>query len=163
MQDALMIYFNGEKNAGLFLTALGIICLATAALFYQARWEMRSFAVTLAIIALVELAIGLGLYLRTGSQAIGLLAQLGTDAAGFLPGRGRMARVQRNFVVIQYVELAVIVIAAVVAVSQKSRFWVSGIALAFLVHASLLLAFDLVAERRGARYLALVREEARSA
>ena len=61
-----------------------------------------------------------------------------------------MARVQRNFVVVQYSELAVIVIAAVIAFTQTNRFWLVRIALALLCHAAVLLAFDLVAERRGA-------------
>lgn len=67
-----------------------------------------------------------------------------------------MIRVQRNFVVVQYVELAVIAIAAFTAFAQKNRFWLSGIALGLLLHAALLLAFDLVAERRGATYLAAI-------
>ena len=67
-----------------------------------------------------------------------------------------MIRVQRNFVVIQYVEVAVIVLAAIIALAQKSRFRLSCIALALLLHAAFLLAFDLVAERRGAIYLAAI-------
>jgi uncharacterized membrane protein SirB2 len=61
--------------------------------------------------------------------------------------------VQRNFLVIQYVEVAVIALAAIVALLQKNRFWVFAIALGLLLHGALVLAFDLVAERRGAAYL----------
>jgi hypothetical protein len=64
--------------------------------------------------------------------------------------------VQMNFVVVQYVELGLIVIAAFTAVAQKNRFWLSGITLGVLLHAPFLLAFDLVAERRGAAYLAAI-------
>ena len=157
MQDALLTYFNGEKNAGLLLIGIGIAALAAAAIFFQPRSDLRSFAVTLAVLALIEIAIGLGLYLRTGPQVANLLTLLDSNVVQFFSEEGpRMIRVQRNFVVIQYVEVAVIVLAAIIALAQKSRFRLSGIALALLLHAAFLLAFDLVAERRGAIYLAAI-------
>lgn len=154
MQDALLTYFNGEKQGGLLLTALGVIGLATAVVLFQARWGLRSFAVTLGAFALIELALGLGLYLRTGPQVSALLQQLGSDAARFFSDEGaRMARVQRTFVVVQYVEVAVIVVAAIVALTLKQRVAISGVALGFAIHAAVLLAFDVIAERRGAVYV----------
>jgi hypothetical protein len=76
-----------------------------------------------------------------------LLAQLDADSGRFFAAEGsRMARVQRNFVIIEYVELAIIVLAAVVA---KGRPTLTGVALGLLLHAAFLLAFDLTAERRG--------------
>jgi hypothetical protein len=64
MQAALTTYFDGEKNAGLLITGIGVAALVLAAVFLQPRWGLRSFAVTLAVIALAEIAIGVGLYLR---------------------------------------------------------------------------------------------------
>ena len=61
---------------------------------------------------------------------------------------------QRNFVVIEYVELALIILCALVATTQKGRPALTGVALGLLVSSAVLLAFDLVAERRGATYLA---------
>ncbi|MGH7671895.1 MAG: hypothetical protein ACREMC_03280 [Gemmatimonadales bacterium] len=58
------------------LAALGVIGLAVAVLCWPARWGLRSFAVTLGILALSEIGIGVGLYLRTGPQVSGLLALL---------------------------------------------------------------------------------------
>lgn len=156
MHDVLLTYFNGEKNGGLLLIGIGVVGVAAAVLF-QARWGLRSFAVTLGVFALAEIALGLGLYLRTGPQVASLLRLLDTDVARFFSEEGaRMVRVQRNFVVVQYAELAVIAIAAITAVAQKNRLWLSGIALGLLLHAAFLLAFDIVAERRGAAYLAAI-------
>ena len=158
MHDALMTYFNGEKHGGLLLVAIGVIGLTAAAVFWQPRWELRSFAVTLGVLALAELALGIGLYLRTDPQVAGLLAQFSSDAARFFSDESaRMARVQRNFVVIEYVELALIVGGAAIAIVLKDRPWVVGIALGLLINAAVLLAFDLVAERRGAVYLAAIK------
>jgi hypothetical protein len=158
MHDARTTYFDGERNAGLLIAGIGVAAIVLAAVFYQPRWDLRSFAVTLAVVAVAEISIGVGLYLRTGPQVSVLITQLGSDSARFFAEEGtRMARVQRNFVVIQYIELAVIVTTAIAAVALKDRFWLSGIALGLLCHAAFLLAFDLVAEQRGADYLGEIR------
>jgi len=157
MQAAITTYFAGEKNAGLVLAVLGVIGLAAAVLFWPARWGIRSFAVTLGILALIEIAIGVGLFVRTGPQISSLLALLGSDSARFFAEEGaRMARVQRTFVIVQYVEVAVIVLAAITALALKHRVTASGIALGLLLSAAVLLAFDIVAERRGAVYLGAI-------
>jgi hypothetical protein len=159
MHDILTTYFNGEKNAGLLLIAVGAIGLAAAGLFFPARWGLRSLAVTLGILALAEIALGVGLYLRTGPQVNDLMAQLGSEPARFYAEEGaRMARVQRTFVVIEYVELAVILASAIVAITQKHRPTLMGIALGLLISGAFLLAFDLVAERRGAVYVTALRD-----
>jgi hypothetical protein len=155
MEEALVNYFEGEKHGALLIAGVGVVAVALAVVLLQPRWELRSLAVTLGLVAFGEIALGVGLYLRTGPQVSALLAQLGTEAARFLSDEGaRMARVQRNFVVVQYVEMAVIVVAAVGAFALKNRFWIAGISLALLCHGAFLLAFDLVAERRGAAYQA---------
>jgi len=158
MHDMVMAYFDGEKNAGLLLIAVGVIGLAAAVLFFQPRWGLRTLAVTLGILALAEIALGAGLYLRTDPQVEGLMAQLASTPARFTSEEAaRMARVQRNFVVIEYVELAVIVVSALIAVTQKHRPGLAGVALGLLINGAFLLAFDLVAERRGAEYVSVIR------
>lgn len=162
MQDALTAYFTGEKNAGLVLATLGLIGLAAAVGFWPTRWGLRSFAVTLAVLAVIEIAIGVGLYLRTGPQVNSLLTLFASGAARFYTEEGaRMARVQRTFVVVQYVEVAVIVLAAMTALVLKRRVTISGIAFGLLLNAALLLAFDVIAERRGATYLATLEARVR--
>jgi hypothetical protein len=155
MQEAVLVYFQGEKSAGIVLLCIGIASLVSAVIFYQPRYALRSFAITLAVFAFLEIAIGAGLYLRTDPQVGRLIQQLQSDSAGFYRDeQARMERVQRNFVVIQYIEVAVILISAAAALLLKNRMVLSGVALAFLIHAVILLAFDIVAERRGGVYLA---------
>lgn len=67
-----------------------------------------------------------------------------------------MARVQRTFIIVEYVELFVVVVTALTAISSKARPGLMGVALGLLISASVLLAFDLVAERRGAEYLSSI-------
>jgi hypothetical protein len=163
MQDIVLTYFNGEKHAGMLLVAIGVVGVAAAVLFFQPRWGLRSLGVTLGILALAEIALGAGLYLRTDSQVNGLLTQIKSDRPRFdSEERARMARVQRNFAVIEYVELAVILACAVIAISQKQRPVATGVALGLLINAAFLLAFDLIAERRGVIYLAAIEAQRES-
>ncbi|GEM_PF-2181687 len=154
MQGALFDYFQGEKQAGLLLAGLGVIGVVAAAIFYPSRWDIRSFAITLGVLGLVQLAIGVGLYLKTGPQVEGLVAQLDNDAVRFYADEGvRMIKVQRNFVMLEIAWVILIVVTAVTAVVMKQRFPVTGVALGLLIAFSVILGFDLIAERRGAAYL----------
>lgn len=152
MHDALTIYFNGEKSAGLFIAGVGVVAIVAAALLLR---ELRAFSVTMIVLALLEIALGAGLYLRTGPQVRKLEAQLATDEGGLRASESaRMLRVQRNFVYIEYAEVAIIVVSALLALAMRHR---AGVALALLLHAGVLLAFDVVAEHRGAVYSAALR------
>ena len=153
MNDALTRYFDGEKNAGLFFAGIGLAVLVAAAVLFPER-EMRSFAITLLVFGLLELAVGAGLYLKTGPQVARLVEQLTRDGAAFYAAeRPRMAIVQRNFVYLESLWLALIVSSAAVAVWQKRNVTLSGVALGILVSTAVVLAFDILADRRGEEYL----------
>ena len=101
------------------------------------------------------------MYLRTDPQVGRLVSQLGAEPARFYTTEAaRMARVQSNFVIIEYLELAFIVVSAVVAIAQKGRPGLTGVALGLLVSGAFLLTFDLVAERRGEAYLGAITVDA---
>jgi hypothetical protein len=164
MHDALATYFNGEKYAGLMLAGIVMVAIVAAGFLYRADVRLRPFAITLGLVALAEIALGIGLYARTGPQVRRLEEQLRSNEANFYAAEGaRMARVQRNFVLVEYVELFVIITTAVAAVALKRRHGViSGVAIGLLINASILLAFDLLAERRGGEYLGALAERVNS-
>ena len=160
MHDALRMYFDGEKYAGLILAGVAMAAMLTAFLLFRAG-ELRSLAMTLAVVALAEIALGVGLYVRTDPQVRRLEAYLQADEPNFYRAEtARMARVQRNFVLVEYAELFVIVTTALVAVWMKARPSPSGVALGLLINAAILLTFDVLAERRGAQYLAMLTDHA---
>ena len=163
MHDALTMYFNGEKYAGLLLAGFALLVVATATVIFRAGSTFRPFAVTLGVVAAAEMALGVGLYLRTGPQVARLAEQLrSTPGQYFADEAARMDRVQRNFVVIVYVELAVIIVASLVVLFLKGRPTVTGVALGLLISAAVLFAFDVYAERRGADYLTAIGNRAGS-
>jgi hypothetical protein len=154
MQDQVLAYFAGERQAGMLAALIGALALTAAVVLFQPRWELRSLAVTLGLLGLLELTVGIGLVVRTGPQVSQLLGQLGADTVAFYAGESeRMARVQRNFLVLEYAWTAMLAAATIVALTQRGRPALWGVALGLLLHASFFLVFDLIAERRGATYL----------
>lgn len=146
-------YFEGEKNAGMLIAGIGAAMFAAGTALFPARHGLRAFALTLLVWGTLEFGLGAGLYLRTGPQVVDLLRDLARDAAAFYASEGaRMAKVQRNFVVLEAVWLGAIAVTGVLGVVMKKSPLASGIALGILVNVSVLLAFDIVAERRGAIY-----------
>lgn len=158
MNEAIAAYFSGEKNGGLVLAGVGVAMLITAIVLFPARLELRSLAITVGVWSLLQLGIGIGLFLKTDAQVGALQSQLATSKETMtsteLP---RMEKVQKNFVVLEMVWVAMIIVGAIVAWRMKESSTASGIALGILINASVLLAFDIVAERRGAIYLAALR------
>jgi hypothetical protein len=153
MNEALAAYFAGEKNAGAVLAVIGLAVGAGA--LFSARSESKAFAYTLAVWAALELAIGIGLYLKTDPQVAKLGALLVNDAAAFYAAeQPRMATVQRNFVLLEGAWLVLITGSAALSVWQKANLTAAGIALGMLINTSLLLTFDIAAERRGSAYIA---------
>lgn len=105
MQDALAVYFNGEKYAGLLLASLAVVVLTASGILWRAGTPLRPFSMVLGILALAEVALGVGLFLRTGPQVRQLEAQLRSEPPHYYASEAtRMRRVQRNFVVVEYVE-----------------------------------------------------------
>lgn len=153
-------YFAGEKAAGLLLFCIGIAALCAATALFPARHELRAFALTLGIFGVLELTIGLGLYLRTDPQVTALLARLTRDEAAFRAAEfERMTVVQRNFVIIQVVWSVFIAASGIAVWMMKGRPTATGIALGILIHAAMFLAFDRIAERRGSIYFDALRSE----
>ena len=161
MQQAMHLYFDGEKNAGVLIAAVGAAIVVAAVVLFRGGPGLRSFAVTLGVVAVAEIALGVGLYLRTGPQVVRLEQQLQSAPAAFYSDEAvRMTRVQRNFVVIKYAELILIAGAAMALLALNERPALAGVALGILISAPVLLAFDWFAERRGDVYLQTLTSQA---
>lgn len=154
MQEAILAYFTGEKHAALAVAAIGLLGLLAAAVLLHPRWELRGLAVTTFVLALLELSVGVGLWLKTGPQIDALLGQLAADPARMFADEGaRMTRVQASFVRLELVWLTLIAAGAAIAFTQRGRPILWSAALGLILHAAFLFVFDAIAERRGAIYL----------
>lgn len=153
--ESLVIYFQGEKSAGLVLAVIGVMALAWGGLILRGgAGDLRGVLWPVMLIGALQLAIGVGLYARTDRQVAALQAQLAREPAVFFAAETpRMQKVQRNFVWIEVVEVALFVVGVGLAMGMKSSPVPWGVGTGLALQAGVMFAFDLLAERRGAAWL----------
>lgn len=152
---SLAAYFEGEKYGGAVLALLGAAALTWGAIVLRrGAGDLRGVLWPVMLVGALELAVGAGLYARTDAQVATLLAQHTREPADFLRDEGaRMVKVQRNFVWIERVEVLLLLVGVALALTQKGSPTVWGVGTGLVMQAAVMLAFDLLAERRGAAWL----------
>lgn len=155
INDALTTYFDSEKSAGLVLVGVGAIACAWAAVVRRGFSDAAGMFWPLVIIGVLQLAIGAGLAARTPSQVAGLRATMERSQPELLAAETpRMEKVQRNFVGIEVVEAVLLAVGVALALGFKGTPYLSEVGMGLALQATVMLVFDLLAERRGALYLA---------
>ncbi len=159
LHESLTVYFEGEKSAGLVLAVVGALALAWGGLVLRGgAGDLRGALWPVMLVGVLQLAVGVGLYARTDAQVAGLRAQHAREPAAFFAAEtARMEKVQRSFVAIEWVELALLVVGVALALGRKGSTTAWGVGTGMVVQAAVMLAFDLVAERRGAAWLEALR------
>lgn len=155
MQQQLHAYFEGEKLGGLAFGLTGVFAVLAAIGVWRYAAGYRAMLWPLLLVAGVELAVCVGLQVRTGPQVARLEAQLQRDPAGFYADEGRrMAGVMRNFKVIEVVELLALATGIAMAFLLSHREAAFAVALGLILQSSAMLVGDFAAERRGRAYVA---------
>lgn len=159
LTESLTVYFDGEKSAGVVLAVIGALALAWGGLIVRrGAGDLRGVLWPVMLVGALQLAVGVGLYARTDAQVASLRTQLDREPAAFFTAeRARMEKVQRNFVVIEWVEVALLVVGIALALGLKGSVVAWGVGAGMVVQAGVMLAFDLLAERRGAAWLDAIR------
>jgi hypothetical protein len=156
--DPLASYFDGEKQGALWCVGLGCAAAMLAAWLWRAHHPFRAMAAPLALIALAQLALGAGLWARTDGQVAELRAGLVAEPG---PARerelGRMERVNANFKWIEIVEAALIALGVGLALTMRARPTLMAVGMGLVLQASVMLVFDLFAERRADVYTTWLR------
>ena len=159
MRDAMHAYFTGEKWAGITLAIVGLCALVWVFLIRRGIGvDFRGMVWPLGVIGLLQVAIGVGLAAKTPSQLAGLESKFNADAPAFYSAETeRMTRVQRNFVIIEIVEIVLLLAGIGMAFTQKPNPLLWGIGLGIVLQAGVMLVFDLMAEQRGSVYVDALR------
>lgn len=158
LATALTTYFSAEKQAMLPIIVIGLVATVAAVWLYLGAGALRGMAIPLGLIGVLELGIGVAVYARTDGQVAALTEEHGTDARAMVTTESiRMATVMSTFTIIKVVEVALIALGAGLAWSlQRSDFWFAfGVGL--VMQATVMLVFDLFAERRAGPYVAALR------
>lgn len=156
MLQHLQAYFAAERAESLVFMGFGWVALAFAAfVLWRVRDPLfRGIALPVLAVGVIQAAVGLTIYARTGSQVDALEAQLASDPAAFKTGElARMEKVRTGFAVYKSIEALFIVVGLGLALMRNARRFWRGFGLGMLLQGSLMLPADLIAEDRAAAYV----------
>lgn len=160
MEEGMREYFAKETGESFVFMAAGLAGVgAGLGLFLEHGTVGRPMSIPLMAFGLVDLVLGVGLFLRTPGQVRGLAAQLGSDPAAYRAEESkRMRGVMNGFQLYRAVELVVATTGAFMAGIgyTRSEPAVLGVGLGLLIEATALLVLDFFAEERGRKYAALI-------
>jgi hypothetical protein len=157
MNDPIALYFTGEKNAGVLCVVLAVLSVALTLWVWRVHPPLRAIAAPLLLIGLIQLAIGLTLASQTRLQVASLRHDLASQPeTARAQELARMDRVNRNFTRIKIVEAVLIVAALALILAFRSSALVA-IGLGLLLQTSVMLVFDVFAERRAQVYTTWLR------
>jgi hypothetical protein len=149
-------YFGGEQSESYVWGAMGAVGVASGiALALQQERVAHGAAFPLMGIGLLQLALGVGLFVRTPGQVSALADQLQRDPSAFAAAeRARMTRVNRGFQWYRPVEQAILVGGAgcVVLGGLNHSEVLIGVGLGTFLEAALMLVLDYFADERAAIY-----------
>lgn len=161
MLDALTAYFTGEKHGALALMIIGGAALTAALVLLATKSDYRAMAIPLGLVAILQLAVGVGLYARTDPQVDALVEQHTAEPAALIAAEAtRMDRVMKSFEVIKIVELALIAIGVALTYAFAHRPAIHAVGIGLIIQATTMLVFDLTAERRAVPYVDALRAAA---
>ena len=149
-------YFNGERAESYLFLVLGIVGLVISSylFFLKASSYWKGFAIPFMLVSVLEIIVGISLIYRSPKDIIRVENYIKYDQVKIKSEEiPRMEKVMKNFVVYRYVEIALMLMGAILYFAfANSDFW-RGLGLALLIQASIVLTLDYFAERRGFIYL----------
>lgn len=156
LMDTISTYFNAERAESLLFIAVGAIALAVSAwcLLVLRKPFFNGMAVTLAVVAALQLIVGVTVYQRS-PQDTARVQQMVQSAPERIRSEEvpRMRVVMRNFKIYLGVELALLILSLVVILLASPGGFLRGAAMGLALQAVFTAALDLVATRRGDAYL----------
>ena len=155
MRESMIGYFQAEKQEAAIFVAVGAVALAVALLLLRGGGPWRAMAWPLGAVALIQLAVGGAVHLRTDGQVAALEARLATDPAAFRAEEAaRMEKVMAGFRTYKAVEVALLAAGIALALLFPGRQALLAAGVGLIIQPAFMLVLDLFAEHRGRAYLA---------
>ena len=157
-------YFAAEKTGSLLFVVIGIaaVILALVFFFFLKTNFYKGMAIPLLLIACIEISVGYTVYKRSDDDR-----KRNTYAYGMNPAElknkeiPRMEKVNKNFVLYRWIEIALIIASLVLIFLYRTNndksFWY-GLGIGLLIQAVLIFTADFFAETRAKTYLKGLKE-----
>lgn len=151
-------YFIAEKQESLLFIGIGIaaILIALLGIFLWKTQAWKGAAIPLIVIAFIQITAGYTIYKRSDKDRVRVVYALDMNPNDLktkeLP---RMEKVNKNFVVYRYVEIALLIIGFVVAFyfrDNNEKQFLMGLGIALALQAFIGLGADFFAEKRAVEY-----------
>lgn len=159
MHAALITYFAGEKRESLLFLLVGGAAIALSAYFWMTSNPQRAMGYPLVAVALIQLVVGWTVYARTDRQVRDLHTLLARNPGAYVGEEiPRMMKVQRSFQIYKWIEILLLSAGAVGMLLSRGRPTLHAVSLGLALQSSLMLVFDVVAERRADVYVEQIRK-----
>jgi hypothetical protein len=150
----LVAYFGAEKFGGLIAFLIGVSALAFSFYLYRYGSTYRGMIYPLVLFGLIEVGVGGGLFLKSDKDVSRLLPLYSHSAQEFKSLEGpRMETVMQRFKMIKGVWLILLLGSAMFSFYFFKNDLVFSVCLGIILQVSVLLVFDMVAEKRADQYL----------
>ncbi len=156
-------YFGEEKQASLLFLVIGLLTIILGIIFFFFVHDVpelpfyRGAAFPLIIIGALMFAAGLSIYYKSEKQQKDIAYNVGLNAKGYINEKEmpRMKKVMSLFVVLRWVEIALVIVGAILIAlnyNKPDKLFLFGVGLALTVQAAIILATDYYAEKRAKEY-----------
>lgn len=151
-------YFMAEKQESLVFVIIGVaaVLAAIAFIFLLKSSFFKGAVIPLLVVGLIELVVGYTVYKRSDGDRIRNVYAYDMNPAELkMKEIPRMEKVNRNFVIYRWVELALLVTGLILSMAYGQNpgrsFWY-GFGIALSLQAGIMLAADYYAEKRALKY-----------
>ena len=154
MINPLNNYFSAEKQESVIFITVGLVAIGVSAWLWMNGHRLKSMAYPLVVIALMQMVVGVSIYLRTDHQVATLSAQLQREPAVLKAQEiPRMQTVMKNFSIYKAVEMVLLIVGVGMIAFLQRHDVAAGIGVGLVLQAAFTLTLDIFAEARGADYL----------
>lgn len=151
-------YFIAEKQESLLFLGIGIaaIIVALLGIFIWKTQFWKGASIPLILIAVLQIIVGFTVYNRSDADRIRVVYALDMNPDELKQNElPRMEKVNNNFVLYRYVEIALLLAGIVIAVLYRNdmdKQFLFGVAVALIIQSALMLGADYFAEKRALVY-----------
>jgi multidrug transporter EmrE-like cation transporter len=149
-------YFQGEKSESLLFVLAGLAALGVAVAFI---WKLKQpfyvgMAYPLTAIALVQIAVGGAIYLRTPKDLARVVSMLQKESEKIQTEEiPRMQAVMNNFTIYRRIEIFLFILGILIYTLVPDRLLWRGIGTGLSLQSAFMWVFDFIAARRAQAYL----------